>query len=290
MWLAAAALVMSTWWPHLAEAAASAAAKAGMSETAQVSEITPRFPSTAAPGPAPVWGYEVVRCLPHDKEAFTQGLLIRDGVLYESTGLNGSSTVRKVRLDTGEVLQRYDVGRRYFAEGLAERNGELIQLTWETEVAFVYDLKTLKRKREFKYKGEGWGLTWDGRRFILSDGTPALRFMDGQTFKEIGRVPVTENGRPVEHLNELEMVDGLVLGNVWLTDRIAVIDPATGNVTAWLDLAGLMPPMGDSPNAVLNGIAWDGSTRHLYVTGKLWPTLFEIRPVPPGATPAKRAC
>lgn len=278
----------------LARVAVAALALTGVAVSAQTPPTSPRFPTTAAPGPAPVWSYEVVRCLPHDKDAFTQGLLIRDGVLYESTGLNGASTLRKVRLDTGEVLQQANVARRYFAEGLAERNGELIQLTWETEVAFVYDLKTFTRKREVKYKGEGWGLTWDGRRFVLSDGTPALRFMDGETFKEIGRVPVTENGKPVEHLNELEMVDGLVLGNIWLTDRIAVIDPATGAVTAWLDLAGLLPPSAASPsaasNAVLNGIAWDASTRHLYVTGKLWPMLFEIRPVPPGVTPSKRSC
>jgi glutamine cyclotransferase len=226
---------------------------------------------------APVFGYEVVNVYPHDREAFTQGLVYRDGVLYESTGLKGRSSLRKVRLETGEVLQRQNVDSRYFAEGLTDWGGRLIQLTWDTNVGFVYDLASFKMLRTFSYQGEGWGLTHDGRRLILSDGTPTLRFLDPDTFQVTGRVEVRDGNLPVEDLNELEFVNGEIYANVWTTDRIAVIAPATGRVTGWINLAGLMPRAMTAGDAVLNGIAYDPAGKRLFVTGKLWPRLFEIR-------------
>jgi len=228
----------------------------------------------------PTFSYEVVHRYPHDPRAFTQGLVYRNGFLFESTGLNGSSSVRKVRLETGEVVQKRDVARRYFAEGLAEFGGELFQLTWETETGFVYDGETFAPKRRFTYRGEGWGLTHDGSRFVMSDGTPALRFLDSSTLEETGRVRVTDQGKEVDDLNELEFVRGQIYANVWLTDRIAIIDPASGHVTAWIDLAGLGPHESRFTNDVLNGIAYDAEGDRLFVTGKLWPTLFEIRITP----------
>jgi glutamine cyclotransferase len=225
----------------------------------------------------PVYGYEVVNVYPHDRDAFTQGLVYRDGVLFESTGLNGRSTLRKVRLETGDVLQRAAVDRRYFAEGLADWGDRLIQLTWDTGVAFVYDLATFKQVRTFSYAGEGWGLTHDGRRLIMSDGSPTLKFVDPATFQVTGRLTVRDGPVPVEDLNELEFVDGQIYANVWMTDRIAIIDPGSGQVTAWINLAGLMPRNNASPDAVLNGIAYDAARRRLFFTAKLLPRLFEIR-------------
>jgi len=226
---------------------------------------------------APLLSHRVVASYPHDSDAFTQGLIFRDGMLYESTGLNGRSSLRRVSLETGEVLQKREVARRYFAEGLAEHGGELFQLTWESGLAFVYDPKSFALKRTLKYQGEGWGLTTDGTSLILSDGSDALRFFDPQTFQVTGRVTVQDDGRKVERLNELEFVHGFVLANVWLTDRIAIIDPGSGNVSGWLDLGGLHRPSSDSANAVLNGIAYDRQSDRLFVTGKLWPKLYEIQ-------------
>jgi glutamine cyclotransferase len=225
----------------------------------------------------PVYRYQVVKSLPHDTEAFTQGLVFRDGVLYESTGMNGRSSLRKVEPATGTVLQRVALDRRYFAEGLAAWGGQLVQLTWDTNIAFVYDRSTFKPLRTFTYKGEGWGLADDGSRLVMSDGSANLRFLDPATFAETGQVRVLDNGRAVERLNELEVVKGEVFANVWLTDRIAIIAPATGKVTAWLDLAGLMPGIAPNTDAVLNGIAYDAAGDRLFVTGKLWPRLFEIK-------------
>jgi glutaminyl-peptide cyclotransferase len=225
----------------------------------------------------PVYGYDVVNVYPHDREAFTQGLLYRDGVLFESTGLNGRSTLRKVRLEDGQVLQQIRVDSRYFAEGLTDWGGRLVQLTWSTNVGFVYDLASFKLLRTFNYTGEGWGLARDGRRLIMSDGSPALRFLDPESLQVTGRVEVKDNGVPVEDLNELEVVEGQVYANVWMTDRIAMIDPASGAVTGWINLAGLMPRGSTSGDAVLNGIAYDAQRKRLFVTGKLWPRLFEIR-------------
>jgi glutamine cyclotransferase len=235
-----------------------------------------RQPAAARAGGAPTWRHEVVRSFPHDPDAFTQGLLVRDGFLYESTGRKGQSSLRKVEIETGKVVQRLGVGNQYFAEGLAAWGSQLIQLTWETNIGFVYDRATFKQLRTFTYKGEGWGLADDGARLVMSDGTPELRFLNPQTLAEISRVRVLDGAAAVDDLNELEVVKGEILANVWLTDRIAVIAPATGRVVAWLDLKGLMTAQAN-PDAVLNGIAYDAARDRLFVTGKLWPRMFEIR-------------
>jgi glutamine cyclotransferase len=237
--------------------------------------------SSASPAPdtrPPVYGYEVVRTFPHDPTAFTQGLVFRDGELIESTG-RAPSSIRRVRLEDGVVLQKRDLDPEYFGEGLTEIDGRVISLTWTNGVAFVWKADDLTPTERFSYAGEGWGLTHDGTRLILSDGSPALRFFDPATFAETGRVPVTLNGRPVRQLNELEWIDGEVWANVWQTNYILRIDPASGNVVGIIDLSGLLPAgtIKDPNDDVLNGIAWDGKTRRLFVTGKNWPSLFEIR-------------
>jgi glutaminyl-peptide cyclotransferase len=229
-----------------------------------------------AAGRAPTWRHEVVRSFPHDPRAFTQGLVFRDGYLYESTGRKGESSLRKVELETGKVVQRVSVGRQYFAEGLAAWGSKLVQLTWETNIGFVYDRSTFKQLQTFTYRGEGWGLADDGSRLIMSDGTPTLRFLNPETLAETGSVRVLDGPAAVDDLNELEVVKGDIFANVWLTDRIAVIAPSTGRVIAWLDLKGLMPGLADN-DAVLNGIAYDPARDRLFVTGKLWPRIFEIR-------------
>ena len=225
-----------------------------------------------------VYGYEVVRTYPHDPGAFTQGLIFLDGFLYESTGLNGHSSVRKAKLETGEVLQQKDVDARYFAEGLTEWNDTLVQLTWQTRLGFVYDLATFAQTRTFGYLGEGWGLTHDATRLIMSDGSSNLRFLDPATLTETGHVAVTDRNQPVTRLNELEFIKDEVYANVWGTDSIVRINPATGQVTGWINLAGLLPVADRTPGAdVLNGIAYDAARDRLFVTGKQWPKLFEIR-------------
>ena len=239
--------------------------------------------TAAAPAGVPTYGYKVVNTYPHDRTAFTQGLIYRDGVLYESTGLNGSSTLRKVELTTGKVLQQSKVDAKYFAEGLTDWNGSLLQLTWRDGLGFVYDRATFAFKQTFRYYGEGWGLTHDDKRLILSDGQSAgaLRFLDPATFVETGRVIVKDQGMPVAELNELEYVKGEIYANVWQTDRIARINPTTGDVVGWIDLSGLLKPSErENAGAVLNGIAYDAATNRLFVTGKLWPKLFEITLVP----------
>lgn len=228
----------------------------------------------------PVRAYDVVRSFPHDPEAFTQGLIYRDGFLFESTGLNGRSSLRKVRLETGEVVQSTRLDTRYFAEGLTDWHNRLVQLTYTTNVAFVYDLRSFALENTFTYSGEGWGLTHDDRRLIMSDGTARLRFLDPETYRETGSITVTAEGRPLDQLNELEMVKGQVYANVWQTNRIAIIQPASGQVTGWIDLTGLLPA-GSAGHDVLNGIAYDAARDRLFVTGKLWPRLFEIRLRPP---------
>jgi glutamine cyclotransferase len=232
----------------------------------------------AAAAQVPVYGFEVVRTFPHDRRAFTQGLAFRDGELLESTG-RYPSTVRRVRLEDGAVLQRRELDDAYFGEGLTEINGRVVTLTWKNGKAFVWDADDLTLLEEHSYPGEGWGLTDDGVRLILSDGTPTLRFLDPETFVETGRVAVTFNGRPVSQINELEWIEGEIFANVWQTDFIIRIDPATGVVTGVIDLTELMPDRRglDPTDAVLNGIAWDPQGRRLFVTGKNWPTLFEIR-------------
>jgi len=235
-------------------------------------------------GAPPQYGYAVVKAYPHDPGAFTQGLLWRDGFLYESTGLHGRSSVRKVTLETGVPEQERLIDSRHFGEGVVDWKDRLITLTWQDQMGFIFDLATFERIGEFSYPGEGWGLTRDETRIIMSDGASALRFLDPETLKETGRIQVTDDGKPVDNLNELEWVKGEVLANIWQTDRIARIDPKTGHVTGWIDLSGLLGPDDRAGRQVdvLNGIAYDAASDRLFVTGKLWPKLFEIRLTPKG--------
>jgi glutamine cyclotransferase len=225
----------------------------------------------------PTYGYQVVRSYPHDRGAFTQGLIFRDGVFYEGTGLNGRSGIRKVKLETGEVLQARPLPQEYFGEGITDWQGQIVQLTWRSEVGFVYDMSTFEQTKRWTYTGEGWGLTHDDKRLIMSDGSAELRFIDPATLKETGRITVRDNTGPVERLNELEYVKGEILANVWQTDRIVRISPKDGRVTGWVDLSGLLAPAERTADAVLNGIAYDAAGDRLFVTGKLWPRVFEIR-------------
>ena len=236
-------------------------------------------PATTAPTepPAATVRGRVVNVFPHDAGAFTQGLVFHDGFLFESTGQYGRSSLRRVAPSTGEVLQQRPLGFQYFAEGLTELDGRLMQLTWQARAGFVYDRTTFDLEDTFSYSGEGWGLTDDGTRLIMSDGSDALRFLDPVSFVETGRVRVRDGSAPVVQLNELEFVRGEVYANVWHANRIARIDPESGQVLGWIDLAGLLAPGEVSdPEAVLNGIAYDEDEDRLFVTGKYWPKLFEI--------------
>ena len=230
------------------------------------------------PPQAPTYGYTVVRAYPHDHEAFTQGLTFDDeGALYESTGQRGQSSLRRVELSSGAVLQRHDLHASLFGEGLTVFGDRIIQLTWQAGRAFVYDKASFDLLQAFTYRTEGWGLTHDGQRLIMSDGSATLSFRRPDTFAETARLTVRDHRGPVIRLNELEYVGGEILANVWQTDRIARIDPHTGHVTGWIDLSGLLQS-GDrrQPVDVLNGIAYDARTDRLFVTGKWWPKLFEI--------------
>jgi glutaminyl-peptide cyclotransferase len=229
-----------------------------------------------APGGIVEYGYEVAHTYPHDPNAFTEGLFYLDGYLYEATGLEGQSSVRKVKLETGEVVQKHDLPSQYFGEGIVNWKDRLIQLTYQSETGFIYDLASFAQKSMFPYPGEGWALTQDGKRIIMSDGTPQVRFWDPETLKETGRITVTEDGRPVPDVNELEWIQGEIWANVWHTDRIARIDPATGNVTGWVNLNGLWVGS-DHQEKTLNGIAYDAEHKRIFVTGKKWPGLYEIR-------------
>ncbi|HVF68579.1 MAG TPA: glutaminyl-peptide cyclotransferase [Pyrinomonadaceae bacterium] len=234
--------------------------------------------SRVASGAVPVYGYEVVNIYPHDRDAFTQGLVFHDGQFLESTGLEHHSTLRRVEMQTGKVLQKVDVPGFFFAEGLTLFGGKIYQLTWRGMKGFVYDPKTFEKTGEFKYEGEGWGLAHDADSLILSDGSNELRFLDPNTYAVRRTISVTDAGRPVEELNELEYVKGEIYANVWHQNRVARIDPRDGHVAGWIDLSGLLKP-GDvtDEEAVLNGIAYDGQGDRLYVTGKLWPKIFEIK-------------
>lgn len=229
------------------------------------------------PVAAPVSRVQVVRVYPHDPHAFTQGLVFSGGFLYEGTGLNGKSGIRKVKLENGEVLQVQRLEERHFGEGIALVGDSIVQLTWQSGVGFVYDRHSFQRTRTFTYRGEGWGLTYDGRRLIMSDGSSTLRFLDPKTLKETGRLDVRDAGRPLDKLNELEVVKGEILANIWQSNRIARISPKTGDVTGWLDLSGLLDPREAQDVDVLNGIAYDEKGDRLFVTGKLWPKMFEVR-------------
>lgn len=228
----------------------------------------------------PVYGYEIIRTYPHDPEAYTQGLVFHDGDLYESTGLYGRSSLRRVDLETGRVLLRTPLPSHYFGEGLTHWGNQWIQLTWQSRLALVYGEGTLRLIKKIPYPLEGWGLTQDGRSLIASDGSATLYFLDPESLKITRKVVVRDQGRPVPYLNELEYVQGAVYANVYLTDRIARLAPDTGEVTGWIDLTGLLPDRDRGPATdVLNGIAFDARQQRLFVTGKNWPKLFEIRPV-----------
>ena len=234
----------------------------------------------SAAAATPVESYRVLHAYPHDPQAFTQGLIYLDGHLYESTGLNGRSSLREEDLETGQVLKEIDVPSRYFAEGLTNWGSTLVQLTWKAHIGFVYDRATFKLLRTFHYPWEGWGLTQDGQHLIMSDGSETLHFLNPKTFEQVRSLRVTDNGKPVKNLNELEYIHGQIYANVWMADRIARISPETGKVLEWINLAGILPSIevrGDG--AVLNGIAYDGAHKRLFVTGKLWPRLFQIQVV-----------
>lgn len=235
------------------------------------------FAPSQAPAPVPMFGYTIVHTYPHDRDAFTQGLQVVDGAFYEGTGLNGRSSIRKVKIETGDVLQKRDVPAQYFGEGITVRGNELFQLTWQSNVALVYDRTTFAPKRQFKYTGEGWGLTQDATSLIMSDGTEYLRFLDPATFAERRRVRVTVGGTPLKNLNELEYVKGEVFANVWQTDYVARIDPKTGSVNGYIDFRGLLTPREREATDVLNGVAYDEKADRLFITGKLWPRVYEVR-------------
>ncbi|GGX96727.1 glutaminyl-peptide cyclotransferase [Pseudoduganella dura] len=226
----------------------------------------------------PVYGYSVRNTYPHDAGAFTQGLFYRGDVLYESTGQYGASTLRKVDIETGEVLQKRDLPANVFGEGIAPAGERIVSLTWTNGVGFIFDIDSFEQLGSFAYQGQGWGLTSDGKRLYMSDGTEFIRVLDPQTMRVTRRIRVTVEGVPVTRLNELEWVDGEIYANVWQTDRIARIDPFAGQVRGWIDLKGLdeLADVAPGSDNVLNGIAWDADHKRLFVTGKRWPKLFEI--------------
>lgn len=249
------------------------------------SEPAPEPPPTRRPPPVPnltpppVFGYEVVREYPHDPQAFTQGLFFHDGFLYESTGLRGESTLRRVELESGEVLEERRLLPQFFGEGAALAGDFIYQLTWESGIGFVYTRDGFRLVREFRYPGEGWGLTFDGEHLVMSDGSDSLRFLDPNTLRQMRKLNVTVQGERLPQLNELEWIDGEIWANIWTQDRIARIDPDTGEVTAFVDLTGILPrsfALRYPEMDVLNGIAWDPGGGRIFVTGKKWPKLFEI--------------
>ena len=244
--------------------------------TNKTAENSNKATETAAP---PVnYSYQIINIYPHDSSAFTQGLAFIDGKLYEGTGQQGRSSLREVELQTGHVLKKVEVPEPYFGEGIALLNGKIYQLTWQHDVGFIYDAKSFEQVGKFNYTGEGWGLTTDGHSLILSDGSNRIRFLDPDSFRVTKTIAVLDGKLPVNELNELEYVNGEIYANIWHDQRIVTIDPQTARVTGWIDLTGLLPP-GDvqDEEAVLNGIAYDEAGKRLFVTGKLWPRLFEIK-------------
>lgn len=229
----------------------------------------------------PQYGYQVVHVYPHDRNAFTQGLEFRAGFLYEGTGLEGRSTVRKENLETGQVLQEIKLDPQYFGEGITVMNQEIFELTWKAQAGFIYNQASFRQLRTFNYSGEGWGLANDGQQIYMSDGTAEIRVWDPVTLQEKRRFTVRDQGRPVLFLNELEYVHGELFANVWQTDRVARISPRDGRVVGWINLSGLLPAEDRAePVDVLNGIAYDVLGDRLFVTGKLWPKLFQIKIIP----------
>ncbi len=236
---------------------------------------THKAPPAAA---IPTWGYQVVHIYPHDRTAFTEGLEYHDGFLYESTGLNGRSTLRKVKLETGEIVRSIALPSQYFGEGIALLGDRIVQLTYRTQIGFVYSLKDFVQLSTFAYKGEGWSFTHNANTLFMDDGTDEIRLWDPKTLAERHRIKVHEGSRDIDNVNELEWVDGELYANIWQTDRIVRISPTTGAILGWIDMRGLLSPMYRSGTEdVLNGIAYDSVHKRLFVTGKLWPNLFEIK-------------
>jgi glutamine cyclotransferase len=234
-------------------------------------------PRTAEPQ---VYSYTIINTYPHDRNAFTEGLLIDDGVLYESTGLYGNSSLRRVELETGKVLQTYTLSPQYFGEGIAAYEGKIIQLTWQSQMGFVYDESSFESLQEFEYSTEGWGITYDGSHLIMSDGTSTLYFLDPENFQKTGQIEVYDPAGSIDNLNELEYVKGDVYANIWMEERIAIINPQTGQIIGWINMTGLQSTQNQDMNDVLNGIAFDEKADRLFVTGKRWSQLFEIKLIP----------
>ncbi|MDT8381980.1 MAG: glutaminyl-peptide cyclotransferase [Brevefilum sp.] len=244
------------------------------------SAFTPSPAATPTEAFTPVMTYEVLNVFPHDPLAFTQGLIYLDGYLYESTGINNRSSLRKVDLETGEVLQQVDLSWEYFGEGLTDWEDMLVQLTWQENAGFVYDREDFTLVDQFTYSTEGWGLTNDGHQLIMSDGTSSLYFLNPGTWEVTGRVTVTYQGKNIARLNELEYIKGEIFANIYRTDDIIRIDPGSGEVLGWIDLGGILPQDLRGGTDVLNGIAYDQDGDRLFVTGKFWPQLYEIQLIP----------
>jgi len=248
---------------------------------AAMSTVSGQSPSPKGKHPPPEYTFEVVRQFPHDPTAFTQGFTYYDGSFYEGTGRKGQSSLRQVNPETGQVVRKVDLAADLFGEGVTVLGNEVIQLTWLSHVGFVYDLRDFHLLRTFQYPGEGWGLTTDGHDLFLSDGSADIRVLDARTFAEKRRINVRDGGKPLDQLNELEFVEGEIYANIWHSDRIARISLQTGKVVGWIDLTGLLGPFYQrEAEAVLNGIAYDREGKRLFVTGKLWPKVFEIKVIP----------
>jgi glutamine cyclotransferase len=228
----------------------------------------------------PIYSYRIVHTFPHDPLAFTQGLVFHDGYLYESTGQYGHSSLRKVELETGAVVEIHELSAEYFGEGITLLDDKIYQLTWQSYTGFIYDARSFLPLKNFYYATEGWGIIYNNGHFVVSDGTAFLSLLDTRTFEEVGKIEVKDNGKPVININELEWVEGEIFANVLPTDRIARIDPETGKVRGWINLAGLLDAESKSHAGPLNGIAYDSENKRLFVTGKLWPKLFEIELIP----------
>jgi glutamine cyclotransferase len=273
--------------PLSTEAASPAASESATpAPTLTIPTNTPGpLPTRIAASPTnkaiPTYSYKVTNVCPHDGNAYTEGLVFQDGILYEGTGLVGRSTLRQVSPETGSILKLYALPDQFFGEGITILGNKLFQLTWRSHVGFVYDKDSFQLLGFFNYPSEGWGLTHDGKRLIMSDGTATLHFLNTETLEETGQIVVHDDNGPVTSLNELEYIEGQVYANVWKTDRIATINPHTGQVTGWIDLIGLLSPEDyGQPVDVLNGIAYDAERDRIFVTGKFWPKVFEIEVVP----------
>ncbi len=266
-----------------------AAESAGQKNASQPTKAATQPSEAATPTPAdiaPTYSYKIKNSWPHDKRAYTQGLIFLDGILWESTGQYGASSLRKVELKSGKVIKQISIPKNYFAEGMTVLHNKVFQLTWQEQKGFIYDPATFQKQGEFSYAGEGWGLTHDGESLIMSDGTEQIRFLDPSTLQATRTISVTDGGVPVTQLNELEYIDGEIYANVYMTDRIARIDPKTGKILGWIDLTGLLATKDRTGEEdVLNGIAYDVAGKRLFVTGKMWPKLFEIEIVKNKARP-----